>query len=372
MDSITIPAELKPRDGRFGSGPAKVRPAALAALGAAHDLMGTSHRQQPVKNLVASVQEQLSELYSAPAEYQVVLGNGGPTLFWELATCSLIEHRAACGVYGEFSRKFAAGIAAAPFLAPPVLQEVAPGCSIVPVAAPDCDVYAWTQHETSTGACAAVQRPDGIGDALVLLDATSAAGGMDAKITATDAYYFAPQKNLSSDGGLWIAFCSPAALERAAQLKAANNRWIPPMLDLTLAAENSAQHQTYNTPAIATLFLLDQQLQWILAQGGMEFVVARTRRSSSHIYAWAESTPFTTPFVSNPAVRSPVVCTIDFDPSIDSKLLLKTLRANGIVDVAPYRSLGRNQLRIGVYAAVEPDDVYALTACIDYVVERIS
>ncbi|MDR0435942.1 MAG: phosphoserine transaminase [Propionibacteriaceae bacterium] len=373
MAEIVIPRALLPYDGRFGSGPAKIRHEALTALGAAHNLMGTSHRQQPVKDLVASVQGQLAELYALPTGYQVVLGNGGATLFWDLAACSLIERRAAFGVCGEFSRKFADSVAAAPFLDTPVCYEVEAGRSIVPTATPGCDTYAWAQNETSTGAIAPVIRPAGADtDALVLIDATSAAGGMNADIAATDAYYFAPQKNFGSDGGLWLAFLSPAAWERAERIKAAKKRWMPPLLDLTLATANSAQNQTYNTPAIATLFLLDQQLRWMLAQGGMPFITTRVGESSSHIYAWAEANPLATPFVADPTMRSPVVCTIDFDESVATATLLQVLRANGVVDIAPYRSLGRNQLRIGVYAAVNPDDVRALTTCIDYVLERLT
>ncbi|MDR2620146.1 MAG: phosphoserine transaminase [Propionibacteriaceae bacterium] len=372
MTDIVIPAALLPKDGRFGSGPAQIRREALQALGAAHHLMGTSHRQPPIRNLVGAIREQLRALYAVPDGYEVVLGNGGASLFWDLATCALIARRGAFGVCGEFSRKFAAA-AAAPFLEEPVVYEVPAGAAVVPSASPDVDTYAWAQHETSTGVRTPVLRPAGIDSAaLVLIDATSAAGGMTADISATDAYYFAPQKNFSSDGGLWVAYCSPALLERAARIKAAQSRWIPPLLDLTLAVENSRKDQTYNTPAIATLFLLEQQLRWMLDAGGLEFVVARTTQSSSHIYTWAQNNPLTTPFVTDPALRSPVVCTIDFDATIDTQALLRVLRANGIVDIAPYRSLGRNQLRIGVYAAVDPADVRALTACIDYVTERLA
>ncbi|MDR0836623.1 MAG: phosphoserine transaminase [Propionibacteriaceae bacterium] len=371
MTDIIIPTELLPRDGRFGSGPAKVRPDALAQLGAANDIMGTSHRRDGVKNVVKSVQEQLAALYSLPDGYQVVLGNGGASLFWDMATVSLIQRRSSHGVCGEFSRKFADNVAAAPFLAPPIVQEAPLGSSIVPLAGDDADVYAWAQNETSTGVQTPVLRPLGSQGDLVLIDATSAAGGMDADIAATDVYYFSPQKNFSSDGGLFIAFCSPAALERS-RIITASDRWVPPILNLTTAADNSEKNQTLNTPAIATLLLLDYQLQWIMANGGMQFITSRTGTSSSLVYDWAEKHSLATPFVARPEMRSPVVATIDFDEGIDTKALIKVLNANGIVDIDPYRSLGRNQLRIGVYASVEPSDVSALLASIDYVVERLA
>jgi phosphoserine aminotransferase len=370
MAEIKIPAELLPRDGRFGSGPAKVRPEALARLGAANDIMGTSHRRDGVKAVVKAVQDQLAELYRLPEGYQVVLGNGGASLFWDMATVSLIIRRSTHGVCGEFSRKFAENVAAAPFLQSPIVQEAPLGSSVVPTAGDDSDVYAWAQNETSTGVCAPVLRPVGSQGDLVLIDATSAAGGMDADISATDVYYFSPQKNFSSDGGLFVAFCSPAALERS-RVITASERWVPPILNLTIAADNSLANQTLNTPAIATLLLLQYQLEWIMGHGGMEFITSRTRESSSRIYNWAENNSLTTPFVTDPEMRSPVVATIDFDASIDTKALIKVLNAHGIVDIDPYRSLGRNQLRIGVYASVDPDDVSALLASIDYVMERL-
>ncbi len=363
---IDIPQSLLPSDGRFGSGPARVRPEALAHLMAHADVMGTSHRQSPVRNLVADVQRGLAELYRLPEGYEVALGNGGSTAFWDLAVFSLIRERSAHGVFGEFTRKFAAASAAAPFLAQPRIHETAPGGVIIPEAS-DADAYCWAQNETSTGAAAPVQR---VGDGLVLVDATSAAGGIDADISATDAYYFAPQKNFSSDGGLWFAFLSPSAIERARTIKS-DGRWIPTFLDLTTALTNSRQHQTLNTPAIATLLLMAGQIRWMQDLGGMEVVAARCEASTSTVYRWADERDWATPFVRLPQDRSPVVATIDLDERIDAQQVSSVLRANGIVDVDPYRALNRNQLRIGCYAAVDPDDVVALVACIDHVVERV-
>jgi phosphoserine aminotransferase len=282
----------------------------------------------------------------------------------------LIESRSAHGVCGEFSKKFAKAVQAAPFLSEPAVFEVEVGESVIPADTPGVDAYAWAQNETSTGACAEVLRPEGIGSALVLIDATSSAGGMDADISQTDAYYFSPQKNFSSDGGLWVSFCSPAVLERSARLTS-SSRWIPPTLDLTLAAENSRQNQTLNTPAIATLLLLESQLEWIMERGGIDFVVERTEESSEAIYDWADAHEYAEPFVQNPDFRSPVVATIDFDKTVDAARLASVLRANGIVDLEPYRNLNRNQLRIGCYAAVDPADVESLLECIDWVIERI-
>ncbi|MGJ6980763.1 phosphoserine transaminase [Aestuariimicrobium soli] len=369
--TLRLPADLLPADGRFGSGPTKVRRDALEALGRAHDLIGTSHRQAPVKSLVARVKQQLADLYSAPDGYEVVLGNGGSTLFWDVAACSLVERRSAHGVYGEFSRKFADTTARAPFLAAPVMTEAEPGSAAIPTATADVDTYAWAQNETSTGACAPVVRPEGAtDDQLVLIDATSAAGGMAADLSQTDVYYFAPQKNLASDGGLWLAFCSPAALERSARLTTSDDRWVPDSLNLTLAATNSAADQTLNTPALATLFLLDHHLTWLLDNGGLDFATSRTTASSGIVYEWAENHPLATPFVADPAHRSPVVCTIDFADEVDAAALAKQLRGNGIVDVEPYRKLGRNQLRIACYTAIDPDDVARLTGCIDWLLEQ--
>ena len=364
---IHIPEELLPADGRFGSGPAKVRPEALDYLAMRGDVMGTSHRQAPVRDLVAAVQDGLAELYSLPEGYEVVLGNGGSTLFWDLAVSSLIERRSAHGVFGEFSRKFAKASKAAPFLEDPAVFEAEAGAVALPEAT-DADVYAWAQNETSTGAAAPVAR---IGDGLVLVDATSAAGGMEADIGQTDAYYFAPQKNFSSDGGLWFAFVSPALIEQAERIKA-SGRWIPEILDFTTALKNSRQHQTLNTPAIATLLLMEDQVNWMLEQGGISAVAQRCRTATDTLYAWAAERDYATPFVADPAHRSPVVATIDFDETVDAAQVSKVLRAHGVVDIDPYRALNRNQLRVACYASVDPDDVVALTGCIDFVVEEIS
>lgn len=365
--SIQIPDDILPLDGRFGSGPAKVRPEALDYLSLRGDIMGTSHRQAPVRELVQAVQESLAELYRIPEGYEVVLGNGGSTLFWDLAVSSLIEERSAHGVFGEFSRKFAKAAARAPHLGEPILFEAEPGSVAIPEPA-DADAYAWAQNETSTGAAAPVRR---VGDGLVLIDATSAAGGVDADISQSDVYYFAPQKNFSSDGGLWLAFASPAAIERAERIKA-SGRWIPETLDFSLAVKNSRQRQTLNTPAIATLLLLEDQLNWMLDFGGIEAIAARCAQSSGLLYRWAEEREFASPFVADPAHRSPVVATIDLNDSVDAKAVIAELRANGIVDVDPYRALQRNQLRVGCYASVDPEDVGLLTECLDYIIERLS
>ena len=370
--SITIPAELLPADGRFGCGPSKVRPEALRALatdGAA--LMGTSHRQAPVKGLVRRIREGLSTLFDLPDGYEVVLGNGGSTAFWDAAILGLIRQRSAHGVYGEFSAKFASGAAEAPFLDEPVIAKAEPGSLALPKAQDGVDVYAWAHNETSTGVMAPVARPHGAdADALVLIDATSGAGGLPVDIDETDVYYFAPQKSFASDGGLWIALMSADALGRIAEIKA-SGRWIPGFLDLSIAVDNSTKDQTYNTPAVATLFLLADQIDWMLSLGGLDGAVARTRESSDRLYRWAEASEYATPFVTDRAQRSLVVGTIDFADSVDAAALAATLRANGVVDVEPYRKLGRNQLRVGMFPAVDPDDVTALTACIDHVVERL-
>ena len=370
--TITIPADLLPADGRFGCGPSKVRPEALRALateGAA--LMGTSHRQAPVRGLVRRVREGLAELFDLPEGHQVVLGNGGSTAFWDAAAFGLVRRRSAHGSYGEFSAKFAQAVAGAPFLDAPVVATAPAGSLALPEAQPGVDVYAWAHNETSTGVMAPVQRPrDADDDALVVVDATSGAGGLPVDVVQTDAYYFAPQKNFGSDGGLWLALLSPAALARVAEIRA-SGRWVPSSLDLALAVENSAHDQTLNTPAIATLFLLADQIDWLLSLGGLSGAVDRTRDSSGRLYGWAEKSAFATPFVADPAHRSSVVGTVDFDAGVDAAALARELRANGIVDVEPYRKLGRNQLRVGMFPAVDPDDVSALTACIDHVVERL-
>jgi phosphoserine aminotransferase len=370
--SIEIPADLLPKDGRFGCGPSKVRPEALAALaGPGAELMGTSHRQAPVKNLVGRVRSGLTHLFDLPDGYQVVLGNGGTTAFWDAATIGLIRQRSAHGSYGEFSAKFAGGVAEAPFLDDPVIARADPGSVALPTAQPGVDAYAWAHNETSTGVMAPVVRPDGADeDALVLIDATSGAGGLPVDVRQSDVYYFAPQKSFASDGGLWIALMSPKALARVAEIKA-SGRWIPGFLDLSIAVDNSGKDQTYNTPAVATLFLLADQIDWMLGLGGLSGAVARSTESSSRLYGWAEDTAYTQPFVSEVAERSLVVGTIDFDESVDAALVAKTLRAHGVVDVEPYRKLGRNQLRVGMFPAVDPDDVSALTACIEYVVSKL-
>ena len=373
---LRIPEALKPADGRFGCGPSKVRPEALDALAASGaSVMGTSHRQRPIKALVGEIRRGLAELLGAPEGYEVALGNGGTTAFWDAAAFGLVRSRALHLVYGEFSGKFAAVTSGAPFLAEPVTVSADPGgapdpASIGPASADELDALAWAHNETSTGVSLPVLRPPGHEDALVMIDATSAAGALEVDLANADAYYFAPQKSFAGDGGLWIALLSPAAQERIAELDA-SERWIPPFLSLQTALENSRKDQTYNTPAVATLFLLADQLRWMLERGGLEWCVARARSSSEHLYGWAQRSSYATPFVDDPAWRSPVVGTIDFEHGTDAATVAATLRANGIVDVEPYRKLGRNQLRIGMFPAIDPADVEALTACIDWVVERI-
>jgi phosphoserine aminotransferase len=376
---VKIPDAMKPADGRFGSGPSRVRPEQLSHLaGAGAALMGTSHRQAPVKQLVGHVRGGLRELFSLPDGYEVVLGNGGTTAFWDAAACGLVRERALHLAYGEFSSKFAASTDGAPFLRDPLVISAEAGDAPEPVSDPDVDVVAWAHNETSTGVMVPVTRPAGSEGSLVLIDATSGAGGLPVDIALADAYYFAPQKGFASDGGLWLALLSPAALERVAELAEQRPtatgapRWIPDFLSLQIAIENSVKDQTYNTPAIATLFLLADQIDWMLARGGLEGMVARTTASSRHLYSWAESGSHTTPFVADPAKRSLVVGTIDFDDGVDAAAVAATLRANGIVDVEPYRKLGRNQLRVAMFPATDPADVEALTACIDFVVERAS
>jgi phosphoserine aminotransferase len=367
VTDLVIPADLLPADGRFGSGPSKIRPAAVEALaeaGRSRRLLGTSHRQAPVRDLVGRVRTGLTELFALPDGYQVVLGNGGSTTFWDIAVSSLIRRRSAHGSFGEFSSKFAAAAAAAPHLEDPVVSTAPMGSVALPEPVDGVDVYAWAHNETSTGAIAPVRRIEAA-DALTVIDGTSAAGGVPVDISRTDVYYFAPQKNFGSDGGLWIALCSPAALERVAEI-AATDRWIPPTLSLATAVSNSAKNQTYNTPAVATLLLLAEQIDWLNENGGLAFAGGRTAESSKRLYAWAEATDGVTPFVSDPELRSPVIGTIDFDPEIDAAWLAATLRRNGVVDTEPYRSLGRNQLRIGMFAGVDPDDITALCACLDW------
>lgn len=367
---MKIPTDLLPSDGRFGSGPSKVRAEALAAL-AASDVLGTSHRKPPVKQLVGSLRAGLAELFTLPDGYEVVLGLGGSHAFFDAATFGLVRERSQHLVHGEFSRKFAAAVDAAPFLAAPEILESSPSTHPLPHATAGVDVYSWAHNETSTGVMVPVARvDDAADDALVIIDATSAAGGLSVDVSQTDTYFFAPQKGFASDGGLWIALMSPAAIERAEQIKA-SGRYIPAFLDLPTAIDNSRQDQTYNTPAIATLFLMDQQIRWMLDQGGLDWAAHRTADSSSRLYTWAEQSSFASPFVTAPAERSQVVGTIDLD-GVDQDAVSNALRDNGIVDVDSYRGLGRNQLRIGMFPAVEPDDVTALTQCIDYVVERLT
>ncbi len=369
---MKIPAKLLPRDGRFGSGPSKVRPEALAALAAGgSSLLGTSHRAAPVKTVVASVRSGLSDLLELPDGYEVVLGLGGSHAFWEAAVFGLVERRSQHLVHGEFTSKFAAAVAAAPFLQDPEVLESAPSTHPLPRASAGIDVYAWAHNETSTGVMVPVERvPDADPGSLVLVDATSAAGGLSVDVSQTDVYYFAPQKSFASDGGLWIAVMSPAAIERAQRVKA-SGRYVPAFLDLPTAIENSRKDQTYNTPAVATLVLLDEQVRWLNEQGGLDFAARRTRDSSARLYSWAEASSFASPFVTAPSERSFVVGTIDLDESVPQAALTGVLRENGIVDVDSYRGLGRNQLRVGMFPAVEPDDVGALTTCIDWVVERL-
>ena len=371
--TLEIPADLKPSDGRFGCGPSKVRADQLGALareGAA--VMGTSHRQKPVKSLVGRIRAGLHELFSLPDGYEVVLGNGGTTAFWDAAALGLIRERSLHLTYGEFSSKFATVTKGAPFLADPVVISADPGSAPEPTSDPSADVLAWAQNETSTGVSVPVTRPAGWSDGqLVAIDATSAAGGLPVNVADTDVYYFAPQKCFASDGGLWLALMSPAALERVAEL-GASDRWIPEFLSLTTAVDNSSKDQTYNTPGVATLFLLANQIDWMLRLGGLDGCVARTVDSSTRLYDWAERSKFATPFVADPAHRSQVVGTVDFDDSVDAAAVAKVLRANGIVDTEPYRKLGRNQLRVGMFPAVEPADISALTECIDWVVERLA
>lgn len=371
MSEIEIPRALLPADGRFGSGPSKIRVenmAALAATGTRY--LGTSHRQPPVRSLVRRVRSGLATLFELPDGYEVVLGNGGSTLFWDIAAFSLIEERCAHLVFGEFSAKFAAATAAAPWLADPMVREAHPGSYPTPGAESGADTYALTHNETSTGVAMPVSRIDGAEDALHLVDATSAAGGLPVEAAEYDAYYFAPQKCFGSDGGLWIALLSPAAIERVGRI-AATDRYIPQSCSLQVAIDNSRKDQTYNTPAVATLLLLAEQLDWMNEAGGLPWTVNRTADSSSRLYTWAEKSGYAHPFVADAAMRSQVVGTIDFDDDIDAAMIAAALRANGVVDTEPYRKLGRNQLRIGMYPSVDPDDVTALTTCIDHVVPRL-
>lgn len=370
-DQLQIPADIKPRDGRFGCGPSKVRPEQLQALTTtAAPLFGTSHRQAPVKNLVGRLRSGLADLFSLPDGYEVILGNGGATAFWDAAAFGLIDKRSLHLSFGEFSSKFASAVAKNPFVGDPVVIKADAGSAPEPQSDPSVDVIAWAHNETSTGVAVPIGRPADSGDALIAIDATSGAGGLPVDIAQTDAYYFSPQKNFASDGGLWLAIMSPAALARVESI-AASGRWVPDFLSLPIAVENSLKDQTYNTPAVGTLALMAEQVDWMLGNGGLDWAVKRTADSSGRLYSWAEERAYTTPFVSDPKLRSQVVGTIDFTDEVDAAAVAKVLRANGVVDTEPYRKLGRNQLRVGMFPAVDPDDVSALTQCIDWVVERL-
>ncbi|MCX4559935.1 phosphoserine transaminase [Streptomyces umbrinus] len=372
MADIQIPADLKPADGRFGAGPSKVRTESLTALAATGtSLMGTSHRQAPVKNLVGKVREGVRDLFQLPEGYEVVLGNGGSTAFWDVATHGLIENKSQHLTFGEFSSKFAKAAKLAPWLADPDVITSEPGTHPEPLAQSGVDVYALTHNETSTGVAAPVKRVAGADDgSLVLVDATSGAGGLPVDIAETDVYYFAPQKSFAADGGLWIAIFSPAAIERAERVHA-SGRHVPEFFSLPTAIDNSRKNQTYNTPALATLFLLNDQLEWINGQGGLDWSVRRTATSARTLYGWAEDVKYANPFVTDPAKRSQVIGTIDFTDDVDASAVAKVLRANGIVDTEPYRKLGRNQLRVAMFPAIDPADIESLTKCIDYVIEKL-
>ncbi|WP_433338814.1 phosphoserine transaminase [Spirillospora sp. CA-294931] len=373
MPAITIPDAIKPADGRFGCGPSKVRPEQLAALaGSGSTYLGTSHRQKPVKSLVGRVREGLSQLFSLPDGYEVLLSNGGTTAFWDAAAFGLVRSRSQHVTFGEFSSKFAKVTKGAPWLDDPSVIASDPGTHPLPSAEAGIDVYALTHNETSTGVAMPIARPEGTSadQALVLVDATSGAGGLPVDVSETDVYYFAPQKCFAADGGLWAALASPAALARIDEI-AASDRYVPEFFNLKTVVDNSAKDQTYNTPAVATLILFAEQIEWMNAQGGLAWTTARTADSSQRLYTWAEKTSYTSPFVADPAQRSQVVGTVDFADGVDAAAVAKVLRANGIVDTEPYRKLGRNQLRIGMFPAIDPSDVEALTASIDHVVERL-
>lgn len=370
--TIEIPAALKPVDGRFGCGPSKVRPEQLQSLvDTGASVFGTSHRQAPVKNVVGRVREGLKDLFGLPEGYEVVLGNGGTTAFWDAAAFGLIRERSQHFTYGEFSNKFASVAKGNPFIGDPVVVSSDPGSAPELVADGSVDLIGWAHNETSTGVAVPVSRLAGSENALIAIDATSGAGGLPVNVADTDVYYFAPQKCFAADGGLWVALMSPAALARVEEIKA-SGRYTPEFLSLPIAVDNSSKNQTYNTPALATLLLFADQIEWLNGNGGLDWAVARTKDSSDRLYRWAEASEFATPFVTDPALRSQVVGTIDFDEKIDAAAVAKTLRANGIVDTEPYRKLGRNQLRIGMFPAIDPEDVTALTKCIDFVVERVS
>lgn len=367
--TIRIPQEFLPADGRFGCGPSKVRPEQLSAFGTrGAQLLGTSHRQAPIKNLVGSVRSGLSELFNLPDGWEIVMGNGGSTVFWDVATFGLIQERSEHLVFGEFSSKFGEAAAAAPHLGQPVIVSTEPGTHPVAIKE-DVDVYAFTHNETSTGVAMKLQRPAFANDALVVVDATSAAGGLPWSPSEVDVYYFAPQKCFAADGGLWLAACSPRALERINSI-AASKRWCPASLDLKIALDNSVANQTYNTPALGTLILLDEQISWMLKNGGLEWCAARSQKSADHLYSWAAERSWAEPFVRNAAERSAVVGTIDLT-GVEASDINAALRANGVVDTDSYRKLGRNQLRVGMFPAIDPEDVVQLTRSIDFVVEQL-
>ncbi|WP_240322596.1 phosphoserine transaminase [Austwickia chelonae] len=369
---ISIPGHLLPQDGRFGCGPSLVPAEHVRELTSSR-LLGTSHRQPPVLDLVKELRHGLGELFGLPAGYLVALGNGGTTSFWDAAAFSLVRRQARHGVFGEFSAKFAAVTGGAPFLSAPVIDSAAPGSVALPQADGVCDVLAWPQNETSTGASAPVIRPPGLDEeTLVLVDATSAAGGLDVDLSQTDAYYFAPQKNFAADGGLWFAVLSPRALDRIAQIEASTERWIPASLRLATAVELSAQNQTLNTPALTTLLLMNAQIRSLLQRGGLLWAVNRTAENARRLYSWVEQTSYTTCFVTRPEHRSQVVATVDLDPAVDAATVSAVLRRHGVVDTEPYRKLGRNQLRVALFPSIEPDDISALTCCIDHVVSELS
>lgn len=368
----TIPEDIKPADGRFGCGPSKVRPEQLRSLvEVGGSVFGTSHRQKPIKDVVARVRSGLSELFALPEGYEVVLGNGGTTAFWDAAAFGLVRERSLHLTYGEFSSKFASVTKNNPFIGDPIVVSADPGNAPEPVADPTADLIGWAHNETSTGVAVPVQRPAGSEQALIAIDATSGAGGLPVNVADSDIYYFAPQKCFAGDGGLWLALMSPAALARVDEIKA-SGRWAPDFLSLPTAVENSRKEQTYNTPAVATLLLLADQIEWMNTNGGLDWAVKRTSDSSSRLYSWAEASEYATPFVTDPALRSQVVGTVDFAESVDAAKVAEVLRANGIVDTDPYRKLGRNQLRVGMFPAIDPADVEALTRCIDWVVEKLN
>jgi len=370
---IRIPQDLLPVDGRFGCGPSKIRPEALDALHASGtSILGTSHRQTPVKQMVSFIRSGLVDLFSLPDGYEVVLGNGGATAFWDIAAFGLISEKSQHLNFGEFSSKFTSAVKAAPFLSEPSVINSEVGTHPQARAEDGVDTYALTHNETSTGVAMNISRPGGAdSDSLVLVDATSGAGGLAVDAKDFDAYYFAPQKSFASDGGLWLAILSPAAIERVSKIKA-SNRWIPASMDLQIAIDNSRLEQTYNTPALATLFLLNNQIEWLNKNGGLSWATERTGHSAKHLYGWAENSDFATPFVTDPAMRSNVVGTIDFSDAVDATTVAAVLRTNGIVDTEPYRKLGRNQLRIAMFPAIDPADIEALTACIDHVVSELA